>query len=49
MFVLETLPDISFSENQTRGSCLGCTGIHEGQSETLNKGKQRDGNTQPSV
>ena len=24
IFVLETFPDISFSENQTRGSCLGC-------------------------
>ena len=47
IFVHETLPDISFSENQTRGSCLGC--IHEGQSETLNKGKQRDRNTQASV
>ena len=47
IFVLETLPDVGFSENQTRGSCMGC--IHEGQSETLNKGKQRDSNTQASV
>ena len=47
IFVLETLPDISFSDNQTCGSCLGC--IHEGQSDTLNKGKHRDRNTQASV
>ena len=47
IFMLETLPDVSFSENQACGSCLGC--IHEGQSETLNKCKQGDRNTLASV
>ena len=43
--MLETLPDISFSENQTRGSCLGC--IHEGQSETITKANRGTGTRKP--
>ena len=39
--MLEELLDVTFSENQTRGSSLGC--IHEGQSENLNEVKQRTG------
>ena len=38
--MLEKLPDVTFSENPMRESCLGS--IHEGQSDTLNEGKQRD-------
>ena len=41
ILVLEKLPDVTFSENPMRGTRLGC--IHEGHSETLNEGKQRDG------
>ena len=43
IFELEEIPDVTFSENPTCGSRLGC--IHEGQSETFNEGKQRGRNT----
>ena len=38
--MLEKLPDVTVSENPMHGSRLGC--MYEGQSETLNEGKQRD-------
>ena len=47
IFVLEKLTNVTFSENPTRGSRLQC--IHEGQSDTLNEGKQTDRNTQANV